>query len=138
MYKVVLDTNILVSALNFGGKPELVLRSSHGRSKRFDLYLSLFILQELSVTLSNKFIWSQPRIDRAVWRLVKWAEVVQTKKSLSVISADESDNRILECAVKAKADFIVSGDSHLLALREYKGISIVKPAQFLRILEREK
>lgn len=133
-----LDANILVSALNFGGKPELVLRLSHGRAKRYDFYVSPFILKELSVTLSTKFVWSQPKIDRATWRLVKWADVVQTKKSISVISACEPDNRILECAVKAKADFIVSGDSHLLDLKEYKGIRILKPAQFLTLLEKER
>ena len=138
MYKVVLDTNVLVSALNFGGKPDLILRLSHGLTKRFDLYVSPFILKELSVTLSSKFFWSDFKIERATQRIEKMADVVQTKKSISVLSADEADNRILECTVKAKADFIISGDKHLLDLGEYKKILVLKPAQFLDLLDRNR
>ena len=136
--KVVLDTNVLVSALNFGGNPDLILRLSRGRTKRFDLFLSPFILKELSVILSGKFFWSTPRIERATQLLVKWGDVVSTKKSISAIpkDRDDDDNRILECAVKAKADFIVSGDKHLLNLKKYEGIRMVTPAQFLKILEK--
>ena len=134
--KAVLDTNVLVSALNFGGNPDLILRLSRGRTKRFDLFLSPFILKELSVTLSGKFFWSVPRIERATQLLVKWGDVVPTKNSISVITACEPDNRILECAVKAEADFIVSGDKHLLNLKKYEGIRMVTPTQFLKILEK--
>ncbi|MCL4474042.1 MAG: putative toxin-antitoxin system toxin component, PIN family [Actinobacteria bacterium] len=136
--KVVLDTNVLVSALNFGGNPDLILRLSRGRTKRFDLFLSPFILKELSVILSGKFFWSTPRTERATQLLVKWGDVVSTKKSISAIpkDRDDDDNRILECAVKAKADFIVSGDKHLLNLKKYEGIRMVTPAQFLKILEK--
>ncbi|MCL6106099.1 MAG: putative toxin-antitoxin system toxin component, PIN family [Actinobacteria bacterium] len=138
--KVVLDTNVLVSALNFGGKPRAIMAYAHGRTtKRFDLFLSPFILNELSRTLSGeKFLWSAPKIERAAQLLVKWGDVVSTKKSISAISPerDDSDNRILECAVKAQADLIVSGDSDLLDLKEYEGIKIMTPAQFLKILEK--
>ncbi|MHB1465241.1 MAG: putative toxin-antitoxin system toxin component, PIN family [Thermoleophilia bacterium] len=136
--KVVLDTNVLVSALHFGGKPRAIMAYAHGRtSKRFDLFLSPFILNELSKTLSSdKFLWSVPKIERATQLLVKWGDVVTTKKSISAIAVDDDDNRILECAVKAEADLIVSGDSDLLNLRHYEGIRIMAPAQFLRILEK--
>ncbi|MHB1056205.1 MAG: putative toxin-antitoxin system toxin component, PIN family [Thermoleophilia bacterium] len=136
--KVVLDTNVLVSALNFGGKPRAIMAYAHGKSKRFDLFLSPFILNELSRTLSGeKFLWSVPKIERATQLLVKWGDVVSTRKSISAIpqDRDDDDNRILECAVKAEADLIVSGDSDLLDLKQYEGIKIMKPAQFLRILE---
>ena len=53
------------------------------------------------------------------------------------VVTDDPDNRILECAVKAKADIIASGDSHLLDLKEYKGIRVLKPVQFLALLEKE-
>jgi predicted nucleic acid-binding protein len=56
-------------------------------------------------------------------------------ETLDVIKADPSDNRILECAVAAKSEFIVSGDGrHLLPLRSYKGISILKVSEFVQWL----
>jgi len=137
--KVVLDTNVLVSALHFGGKPRALVGYAHGRTtKRYDLFISPFILSELSRILSEKLFWSVPRIERATQILVKWGDVVSPRKSISAIppERDDSDNRILECAVKAKADLIVSGDSDLLDLKEYEGIKIMTPAQFLRILEK--
>jgi len=138
VYKAVLDTNVYLSALHFGGKPDLILRLSRGRTKRFELFTSPAILQELAAVLSyDKFLWSEPRITKAIQRIVAMAEVVETKKSISA-APDEADNRILECAVKAKADYIVSGDSHLLDLKEYKDIRILKPAQFLPLLEKER
>ena len=134
--KAVLDTNVLVSALHFGGNPDLILRLSRGRTKRFDLFLSPFILNELARILTDKLYWSNLKIEKATQLLVKWSDVVSTKKSISAIPSDETDNRILECAVKAKADFIVSGDRHLLDLKKYEGIRVVTPAQFLKILEK--
>ena len=134
--KAVLDTNVLVSALHFGGNPDLILRLSRGRTKRFDLFLSPFILKKMAETLSGKFFWSNLKIEKATQLLVKWGDVVHTKKSISVISTCEGDNRVLECAVKAKADFIVSGDKHLLNLKKYEGIGMVTPTQFLKILEK--
>ncbi len=135
--KVVLDTNVLVSALHFGGKPRTIMVYAHGRTTyRFDLFLSPFILNELSRILSEKFFWSVPRLERATQILVKWGDVVSTRKSISVIAAHNDDNRILECAVKAQANLIVSGDKHLLNLKEYEGIKIMTPAQFLKILEK--
>ena len=134
--KAVLDTNVLVSALHFGGNPDLLLRLSRGRTKRFDLFLSPFILNELARILTDKFYWSNLKVEKATQLLVKWGDVVTPSKSISAIPSDETDNRILECAVKAKADFIVSGDRHLLDLKKYEGIRVVTPAQFLKILEK--
>lgn len=138
MYKVVLDTNVYLSALLRGGKPEIILRLSHNPFKRFELHTSLAILQELDRVLREKFLWSPMDADKETRRIADWADVVKTNKSISAIPSDESDNRILECAVKVRADFIVSGDSHLLDLKEYEGTLILTPAHFLRILEKER
>ena len=93
MYKAVLDTNVYLSALHFGGKPDLILRLSRGRAKRFELYTSPAILKELATVLSyDKFLWSEQRITKAIQRIVAMAEVVETKKSISAAS-DEADNR---------------------------------------------
>lgn len=138
MHKVVLDTNVCLSALLRGGKPEIILRFSHNPYNLFELYTSLAILQELDRVLREKFLWSPRDAEKETRRISDWVDVVRTTKSISAIPGDESDNRILECAVKVKADFIVSGDSHLLDLKEYKGIKIMRPAQFLALLEKER
>ncbi|MHB1465244.1 MAG: putative toxin-antitoxin system toxin component, PIN family [Thermoleophilia bacterium] len=136
MYKVVLDTNVYISALLRGRKPEIVLRLSSAPFKRYDLYTSQEILKELDRVLGEKFLWPAENRELETRRIFEWADVVKPTKTISAIPSDESDNRILECAVKAKADFIVSGDSHLLNLKEYEGISVITPAQFLKKLEK--
>ncbi len=138
MYKAVFDTNVYVSAVAFGGKLEILFRLSWSPRRQFKLYTSNEILKEtVRVLASDKFQFTREEIADAVATIIEAADVVEPKTKISVVS-DEPDNRILECAVKAKADLIVSGDSHLLDLKEYKGIRILKPAQFLTLLEKER
>ena len=60
---------------------------------------------------------------------------VEPLERLAAISSDESDNRYLECAVEGGAQYIISGDKHLLELGEYRGIAIVSAADFIALLE---
>ena len=138
MYRVVLDTNVYISALTRGRKPEIVLRLSSPPFKRYDLFVSQAIFDEIDRVLREKFNWLPKDIDLEKSRIADWADVVKPTKRISVIppERDDSDNRILECADKAYADFIVSGDSHLIDLKEYEGIKIITPAQFLKMLEK--
>ena len=61
--------------------------------------------------------------------------MVEVNETLDIIKYDETDNRYLECAVAGKADYIVSGDNHLLSIGEYKGIIILSPAAFVALLD---
>jgi putative PIN family toxin of toxin-antitoxin system len=136
VYKAVFDTNVCVSAAVFGGKLEILFRLSWNPRRQIKLYTSNEILKEtVRVLALDKFQFTREGITDAVASIIQAADVVEPKAKISVVS-DEPDNRILEYADKAKADFIVSGDSHLLDLRQYKGIRIVKPAQFLTLLEK--
>lgn len=138
MFSAVFDTNVYVSAAAFGGKLEILFRLSQGSRRQFKLYTSNEILKEtVRILASDKFRFTREEIADAVAGIVDAADVVDPKARIAVLS-DDPDNRILECAVKAEADFIVSGDSHLLNLKEYKDIKILKPAQFLDLLEKEK
>ena len=137
MYRVVLDTNVYISALLRGRKPEIILRLSSAPYKRYDLFTSQAILDEIDRVLREKFHWRPEDRNLHTSRISKWADVVKPTKRISAIAHDEPDNRILECALKAKADYIVSGDSDLLDLKEYEGIKIITPAQFLKILEKK-
>lgn len=138
MYKAVFDTNVYLSAILYGGKPEVLLRLCRGRNKKIELFTFPSVLKEIADVLSSsKFNWPEPRIVRVIRHIARIAEVVEPKSTISVVS-DESDNRVLECTQASKADFIVSGDSHLLDLKQYQNIPILKPAQFLDLLEKEK
>jgi predicted nucleic acid-binding protein len=66
--------------------------------------------------------------------MARTGKVVVPRIALDVIHDDPDDNRILECAVAGHADVIVSGDRHLLRLKSYEGIPIVRPVDFLRAL----
>jgi len=131
--KVVFDTNIFISAFVIpGSKSEKAYH--HAIKGSFTLYTSIFILTETAEKLREKFGWKEERIIRLLKSISKVAAVVKTKPSLHLL-ADEPDNRILECAIDVKADFIITGDKHLLDLKDYKDIRIVKLADFLNIIE---
>ena len=134
--KVVIDTNVFVSGLTFKGKPRRVLDLIW--KGEIEVYVSSFILKELKETLEEDFGWGRERIEAALNRIKGKAIQVQPKTKISAIKQKEDDNRILECGVEGKAQYIISGDKrHLLPLKEYQGIKIVPPTQFLRIISQE-
>jgi putative PIN family toxin of toxin-antitoxin system len=131
--RVVLDTNVIVSGLNFAGNEERVLELA--RARTYDLYFSRFILEEVRRVLRNGFAWSPEDADEVVELLASWAMIVEPRIRVSVVQRDESDNRILECAVAAEADYLVTGDKrHLLPLIEFRRIKIVTTAEFLNMV----
>ncbi len=79
-------------------------------------------------------MWEEARTLAVIKKLVRVAELVNSKTVPTVISDDPDDNHILACAATGAADLIVSGDRHLLRLKAYEGIPIVRPVDFLRIL----
>jgi putative PIN family toxin of toxin-antitoxin system len=128
--RAVLDTNVFISAL-FGGRPEDVYRAA--LRGQFILITSPAILTELARTLRDKFSLPESDITAYIRQIARTAKVVRPDTRLAVV-ADDADNRVLECAVVGNADVIVSGDRHLLELREYSGIPVVRPMDFLRTL----
>jgi uncharacterized protein len=132
--RVVLDTNIYVSAFSHRrGAPFYIwLQAVEGR---YALLISPPIVAEIARVLRRKFLWDDTRIVHVVKFIAKVAEIVTPEAPLRVIE-DEADNRILECAVAGRADLIVSGDHHLSRLKSFRGIGIIRPVDFQRILRR--
>ena len=128
--RVVLDTNVLLSALAFpGSKPDQILRRvRHGEIEHF---LSDFILAELERILRDKFRFTTRQTDDRVTAIRRMATLVVPKARIALVTAKDDNNRILECAVPAHADYLVTGDKeHLLPLRSIGTTQIVTPAAF--------
>ncbi len=133
MIKAVLDTNILISAtIARGNEFEILGRARDGE---YGLILSPDILEEFEKVVSRaRFGLTKDIIKKIINSIIVIAEIAEPKEKLKVITDDPEDNKFLECALAGPADYIVSGDGHLLNLREFKGIKIVKSKRFLEIL----
>lgn len=132
---VVLDTNVIISAILFGGKPKAVMALVI--SGTVSCSLSRPILDELTAVLQRpKFGLSGLACLQILEQLHGICHIVSPQIPLEVITEDPDDNRILECAVSANADFIITGDPHLLRLQSFEGIRIMRPAEFLQVQHR--
>jgi putative PIN family toxin of toxin-antitoxin system len=129
--KVILDTNVLVSALGWQGNPHKVLQRVV--DKEAELFISYEQFEELARVLDYpKFNFTEEEKVRFKALISALAVFVTPRTRLDIVKEDPSDNRILECALVAKADFIISGDEHLLALGKLEGTRIVSAGQFMR------
>jgi putative PIN family toxin of toxin-antitoxin system len=131
--RVVLDTNVLLSALAFpGSKPDQVLQRV--RRGEVELFLSRFILAEFERILRDKFRFTKRQADERVAAIRRMATLVEPTDRITLVTAKDDDNRILECALAARADYLVTGDKeHLLPLRSIGPTQIVAPAAFLEL-----
>jgi len=129
--KVVIDTNVFISAIMRGGNPERILKA--WKRGRFNLFISQEMLKEALETMS-KLGFPEEKV--IAWRnlISKQAHKVAPSKRVKAITADPDDNIFLECALETNADYIVSGDKHLLDLKEYEGIKILTSKGFLDML----
>jgi hypothetical protein len=131
--KVVLDTDVYFSAFTrrFGPPFRIWQKAIIGR---YTLLVSPAIMRELARVLRDRAGWQDAEVLAQLKLLARVAEIASPTITLQAVPADESDNRILECAVAGQADLIVSGDHHLKSLKTYQGIAIVRPMDFSRTL----
>jgi len=134
--RAVLDTNVLVSALIVKvGKPAQILR----QVGKFELLTSEEILAETERVLHyerirRRYHLTEEDIRSFIAHLRAVAEMVQVQNQVEVIKEDPDDNKFLACGLAGGASHIVSGDPHLKELKEYQGIKIMSPAQFLELI----
>lgn len=132
--RIVLDTNVYVSATLSRGKPYRVLRAAEEGNA--ELCVSPFIIDEVEDVLGRgKIPFDDERVETFIGKILSFSEVVSPDSVPDAVPEDPSDDRILACAVEADADYLVSGDSHLLELGKYEGIDIMEPAEFMRKIE---
>lgn len=128
----VLDTNVVISSLiSISGPPVDILDAWRERS--FVWVTSEELIRELERVLERPHVRKYVRSDEGeeFLRLIRQlARIVLPAQRIDFLTVDPDDNRVLEAAVEGKADYIVSGDSDLLDLREFRGVAIVTPARF--------
>ena len=131
-FRVVIDTNVLISGLCFGGIPAQVIRQA--LIGKIELFTSPFLVDEFKRVMEMKFPHKELEILATLNELSLLWQIVppEVGPKISAIINDPSDNKVLECAVAARAHGIVSGDKHLLCLKKFRAIPILPPTEFLR------
>jgi len=131
--RVVVDTNVYISAFLYPDRPIFQLLPLAAR-RRYQLVTSPAIIDEIGRIMRERLAWEETIRIRHLKVVTKAAEIIIPTITLEVITQDPPDNRILECAVEGRADLIVAGYRHLLSLKTYQGIAVVRPVDFLRTL----
>jgi len=137
MLKVVCNTNVIVSAaLEEESIPALLL--SLGLEGKVRFFVSLALIREYEKVLERpKFKLGHKEIMELMEKINQKAIMVNPAKELDILEADRSDNRILECALKAKVDFIITGNKKHFPFEEFKGSKIVTPREFISKIGKE-
>jgi putative PIN family toxin of toxin-antitoxin system len=128
--KIVLDTNVFISGIFFGGPPSDILES--WRQYKIRIVLTEQILEEyhrVGEELSTKY--PSISIESIIELFTIFGEFVETKGFSETICEDPDDNKFIECALASQSKLIISGDKHLLKISGYKGIEVLKPRGFI-------
>jgi putative PIN family toxin of toxin-antitoxin system len=134
---VVIDTNVILSAILFGGKPKQVLEKALSGS--IQLAISESLVNELQGVLQRpKFELSAQLVHTIVSEYASIASWIEPSEHFNVVVDDPSDNHFIDCAVAAKADYLITGDRHLLSLGTFRMIKIVSVDSFIDIFSFER
>ncbi|MEK7450564.1 MAG: putative toxin-antitoxin system toxin component, PIN family [Patescibacteria group bacterium] len=132
MHKIVVDTNVFISGVLFGGNPQKVIEA--WLNKKYIFCLSPELKAEILNKLQGKFLIS-------IYTLQTVEEALETKtekyipKKKILICKDPTDNFLLELAGEAQADYLISGDKLVLKLKQYNKTKILSPKDFLKLLK---
>lgn len=131
--KIVLDTNILISALGWGSNPKKIFNKVI--EKEFELVISKTQLEELGEVMNYpKFAFTKEQKARFLNILQEISTIVETRGNIDVIKEDPDDNVIIETALENNVEYIITGDGHILKLRKIGKIEIVTATEFMRII----
>lgn len=133
--KAILDTNVVISGIFWKGPPFRVLDA--WQEQCFRLVISVPILEEYRRVLAEMAGEHFSPVLHSILGLIELhSEMVEPISLAKAVCNDPDDDKFIEAAVAAAADYVVSGDTALLRLKDHRGIRMVKPAEFLRLLRR--
>jgi len=132
--KIVLDTNTWISALIWGGKPATIIKAAEQGT--INIFITEPLIEEINQVLKypkiKKIYHPQTTHQQLIEQILKNTKFVETTTAkLEVIKEHPADNKIIECAVSAKADYIISGDKHILNIITYKKTQILTANDFI-------
>lgn len=129
--KVVLDTNVFISAVFFGGVPGKILRA--WRDGKIQITLSSAIVEEY-IDVLHRLEKRYPPIEAepVIGLLLTGTEIIAVPPLDKQVSTDPDDDKFIACGMASKAEFLISGDRHLLAVDDFKSLKIVSPSDFIK------
>ena len=127
-----LDTNIYISAAIIGRVCEEILKIC--RFSSLELFTSKDIIIEIETKLKDKFFWNDQQISSFIENILEFCNVIEVSEKITYLKDDPDDDKILECAVSSKCNYIISGDKHLIRLKSFRNIKILNPAEFLLLI----
>ena len=136
--KLVLDTNVWLSGIFWEGEASKIIEKAE--KKKIQILISEDILSEIVNVLNKeskfqKYILNlKLSVEEILRTILSISDLIETKIKLDLIKADPKDNIILEVALDGKAEYIISYDNHLLNMIEFRGIKIISPGEFLKII----
>lgn len=130
---MVIDTNVWLSGLIFGGNPGKLINLFS--EEAIIVVISEELVSELRRKITQKFQLYLPKLELLEASLHQDAEMVRLGSKTISASKDTDDNKFIETAIVGSCDYIISGDRHLLGLKQYEKIKIIKPAAFLKLIK---
>ena len=131
--KITTDTNFLVSATQWDNSSanKILVKLINIDS---EIFTTQEILDEFREVLKKYFNYELEEIENIIQKVLTFLTLVEPDEKLEVVKEDIDDNKIIECAVKSKSDYILSYDNHLLKIREYNGIKIIRPEEINNLI----
>lgn len=138
--RITVDTNVMVSSSFWDGASCRIMEIIE--NKEIELVISKDIIEEFLKVLEYEGIQQKIKdknleIKRTIEKIISISTVIEPSKKLDIIKEDPTDNKIIECAVEGNVDYIISRDKHLLKLKEFAAIKIIKPEEFLDIINKK-
>ena len=131
--KIAVDTNFLISATQWDYSVSHKLLQKLIRNN-VEIFTTKEILEEFSEVLKRDFLYAEKEVQNLLEKVLQFLTLVKPSKKIDVVKEDADDNKIIECAVESKSEYILSYDQHLLKIKEFQGIKIVKPEEIFSVL----
>lgn len=132
MMKVVFDTNVLLSSTLWDGSvaQKLLFKLIRSEAK---IYSSKEIILEYKRVLRRDFDYSDKEIKQIISKILSFVTIVTPKQQVEIVKDDPDDNKIVECAIESSSKYIITYDKHLLKIRKYNKIKIIKPEEAIKL-----
>src|SRR3989344_1319749 len=126
--RITADTNFLVSATQWDNSVahKVLIKLIETNA---EIFTTKEILNEFSEVLQRDFEYNEEETNKIIEKVMSFVILIEPKERLDVVKEDPDDNKILECAVASKSEYVLMYDNHLLNLKEFRGVKIVKPEE---------